>query len=495
MDGSEIQYYSNEDEIESETESETESDIESSDDSIDKGKSVESNVNEIVLEDLEESYYYNVCWTAEEKENLFKGIEKYGKWNVDKIKKFLPNKNTIDIRMYISLLHKKYKYVKKNRSQDLHSKDEIYRYYEDRIIESTEEEIKKEEEEAQQLELAEQSKFNDRHEFETDNYNMILKLFNVQLMLALTTKVFIRKKEAGIHKDTLVYIYLQYIHWLREVIKTVIVVTEKRRLKKKKKSKSYISLEDINEIFYLMNFNNYSADSSLSKLLFRKQGHLVLNSIFKIKHNFSNNKFVHPDAKKSIIDEELNTWIRPYDIRPRYYHSHYNAILKDSEQFKDYLESQKSKKTKSYQKFIAKQKKHIEEEEEENNQEENVDNIENDSNLEEGEKEEEEEEMNDENINEEVYKNDEEEEEENEEIDNNDEEDEDENIEDDFDEYDEQEDSIYEEESTTDDNYTDNSSVDSDEESNIDKLINSSFITRRSSQRISNSRMFNLFIY
>ncbi|ORX51841.1 hypothetical protein BCR36DRAFT_411796 [Piromyces finnis] len=509
----ELQNYSgDEDEIESESE------IDSSDnDSVSSMDDHAKDTKIIELEDLEESYYYQVLWSAEEKEKLFQGIEKYGKWNVNKIKKLLPNKTLIDIRMYISLLHKKYKYIKNNRSHDLYSRNEIYRYYEHGISESTEEEIKEEEEKAKQLVLEEQTKFNGRHEFDLNHYQMILNLFNIQFMLALTTKVFIRKREAGIHKDTLVYIYLQYIHWLREVIKTVIVVTEKRRLKRKKKSKIYISLEDLNESFYLLNFKNYSADSPLSKLLFRKQGHLVLKSIFKIKSSFFNNDFIHPDAKKSILDEELNTWVRPYDIQSRFYHSHYNSILHDPEQFKKYVEQQKLKKTEYYQNYMEKQKnknnKKEEKEEErregmedgENGQEEEgEENIKGFLNLEEDEEiipdneDDEEEEINiedeeDEDIN--IDDNEEEEEEEedddDDENDNNDEENEEyENMKkNNYEEYDEPEDSIYEDIYSTDENYTDTNIE--DEESHIDKLISSSFITRRSSQRISNSQKRN----
>jgi len=485
---SNIQYYSSDNENESDDDSEYSSDTSSS-----KEIFIEKNKNQIVLEDLEESYYYNVFWSAKEKEKLFKGIERYGKWNVEKIKRLLPNKTIIDIQMYISLLHKKYKYVKNNRSQDLYKKDDIYSYYENGIIESTEEEIKKEEEKAIQLIVDEQSKSKDNNEFDVDVYNMILKLFNIQLMLALTTKIFIRKKDAGIHKDTLVYIYLQFISWLREIIRLTLIVTEKRRLKKKKKSNSHITLEDINEAFYIMNFKNYQVDSPLSKLVFRRQGHLVLNSIFKIKHDFSSN-FIHPDAKKSIFDERTNTWIRPYNIQPRYYHSNYNNILNDSDEFKKFLEMQKSKKTESYNKFKKKHKNEDTEHNEnqkngqqENNEDEDVErDHDNNKYVELNEKEEvdeeeeeEEEEFNDneDNENEEVEEEEEEEEE-------------DEDFENYEEDYNEQEDSIYED--STDDNYSDsNNEVNDVEESNIDKLISSGYITRRSNQRLSNTKKRN----
>jgi len=489
---SNIQYYS------SDSENESDDSEYSSDTSSSKENFLEQNKNQIILEDLEESYYYNVFWSAKEKEKLFEGIERYGKWNVDKIKRLLPNKTIIDIQMYISLLHKKYKYVKNNRSQDLYKKDDIYNYYENGIIESTEEEIKKEEKKAIQLIVDEQSKCKDKNEFDVDDYNMILKLFNVQLMLALTTKIFIRKKEAGIHKDTLIYIYLQFISWLREIIKLTIIVTEKRRLKKKKKSNSHITLEDLNEAFYTMNFKNYQIDSPLSKLVFRRQGHLVLNSIFKIKHDFSSN-FIHPDAKKSIFDENTNTWIRPYNIQPRYYHSNYNNILNDSDEFKKFLEMQKNKKTESYNKFKKHKNENIEHNENQTNrQQEDKENEDNESDQdnnqynekeeadeeeEDEEKEEEEEEEfndNEDNENEEVEEEDEEEEEE-------------EDLENYEEDYNEQEDSIYED--TTDDNYSDSNNEANDvEESNIDKLISSGYITRRSNQRLSNSKLYKLYI-
>jgi len=502
-DKSNIQYYSSEEENLSESSDDNNSD----NGNLNNELIIKEQKKKVIeLEELQDSYYYNVFWTAKEKEQLFKGIERYGKYNADKIKKLIPNKSTIDIRMYISLLHKKYKYLKNNRSQELYKKDEIYNYYESSIIESTEEEIKKEEINAIQLVNEEQSKSNDKNEFGTKDYAMILRLFNVHLMLSLTTKLFIRKREAGIHKDTLVFLYLQYIQWLRRVIKTVILVTEKRQMKKKTNSKCYISIEDLNETFYVMNFKNYQIDSPLSKLVFRRQGQFLLNALFRIKHSFRD--FVHPDIKKSIIDEQTNTWARPYDVQPRFHRTGYNDLLNqaNTEEIKEYFEKKNNRKREIYNRYI---KNHGRIDRENgtktrkgNNRKDNGDENEivNSSGINNNENE------NDDinNSNDDTLNNDNNDVEDNEEesylknnnnfdheLLNNYNEDNNENVNNDYEgeneeiddeDADDMEDSMTED-STTDDNY-----YESDEEDNINKLIHSNFITRRSNRRLSNCK-------